>query len=367
MLASAPVIETVAKALRDHRPPHYVLDPVMISKTGFPLLRPGGGRGAQRARSSRWPRSSRRTCTRRARSRGGRCGRLAQAEAAGRLLVEAGARAVLVKGGHLEERPATDVLVTREGVRRLPGRARRRASHSRHRLHLLGGDRHPARARARPRGRDRPREGLRHRGDPRGAADRAGESARRTTSSTCGARASARRWVARLAGAEAPPVKPPLGRLHVITDATLQDRFSHVELARLAAAGGADAVQFREKRPWTTRSPRRDRDAMRRALDGRRVCLVVDDRVDVALAAGRPCGAPRPGRPRRGDGASRAGAGRPDRRHGEQSRGGAPGRGHRRRLPRRRPGLRHAVQGEPGAAARARRLPGHRRGRWRSP
>ena len=40
MLASAAVIETVAKALRDHRPPHYVLDPVMISKTGFPLLRP---------------------------------------------------------------------------------------------------------------------------------------------------------------------------------------------------------------------------------------------------------------------------------------------------------------------------------------
>jgi len=48
-------------------------------------------------------------------------------------------------------------------------------------------------------------------------------------------------------------VKPPIGRLHVITDAVLQDRFSHVELARLAAAGGADTIQFREKRPWTTR------------------------------------------------------------------------------------------------------------------
>ena len=40
MLASAAVIETVAKVLRDRRPPHYVLDPVMVSKTGFPLLRP---------------------------------------------------------------------------------------------------------------------------------------------------------------------------------------------------------------------------------------------------------------------------------------------------------------------------------------
>ena len=49
-------------------------------------------------------------------------------------------------------------------------------------------------------------------------------------------------------------MKPPLGRLHVITDATLQTRFSHVELARLAAAAGADTIQFREKRPLTTRA-----------------------------------------------------------------------------------------------------------------
>ena len=41
-------------------------------------------------------------------------------------------------------------------------------------------------------------------------------------------------------------------RLHVITDESLQPRFSHGELARLALAGGADCVQFREKRPMTT-------------------------------------------------------------------------------------------------------------------
>ena len=45
----------------------------------------------------------------------------AQAEAAGRKLVAAGARAVLVKGGHLEEQRATDILVTRAGVRVFPG------------------------------------------------------------------------------------------------------------------------------------------------------------------------------------------------------------------------------------------------------
>jgi thiamine-phosphate pyrophosphorylase len=81
-------------------------------------------------------------------------------------------------------------------------------------------------------------------------------------------------------------VKPPLGRLHVITDETLQDRFTHVELAALAARGGADAVQFREKRPWTTRALVETAAAMRRVLDGTPVLLVVDDRVDVAVAAG---------------------------------------------------------------------------------
>jgi thiamine-phosphate pyrophosphorylase len=81
-------------------------------------------------------------------------------------------------------------------------------------------------------------------------------------------------------------VKPPLGRLHVITDVTLQTRFSHVELARLAAAGGADTVQFREKRPLTTRILVETAAAMRRALEGTGAELVVDDRADVALAAG---------------------------------------------------------------------------------
>ena len=44
-----------------------------------------------------------------------------------------------------------------------------------------------------------------------------------------------------------------VGRLHVITDEVLQDRFSHVELAASAAAGGADVVQYREKRQVSTK------------------------------------------------------------------------------------------------------------------
>ena len=81
-------------------------------------------------------------------------------------------------------------------------------------------------------------------------------------------------------------MKPHIGRLHVITDVVLQTRYSHVELARLAAAGGADAVQFREKRLLATRALVETAEAMRRTLEGTDASLVVDDRVDVARAAG---------------------------------------------------------------------------------
>lgn len=120
MLASAAVIETVGKVLRDHRPPLYVLDPVMLSKTGFPLLRPDA---VAALGETLLPLATLVTPNvHEAQALTGLPVRtLAEAEAAGRRLVAAGARAVLVKGGHLEERPATDVLVTSEGVRIFSG------------------------------------------------------------------------------------------------------------------------------------------------------------------------------------------------------------------------------------------------------
>ena len=120
MLASAAIIETVAKVLRDYRPPHYVLDPVMISKTGFALLRPEAvsalGETLLPLATLVTPNVHEAEAL-----TGIKVRTLAQAEEAGRRLIAAGVRAVLVKGGHLEERPATDVLVTRDGVRILPG------------------------------------------------------------------------------------------------------------------------------------------------------------------------------------------------------------------------------------------------------
>lgn len=75
-----------------------------------------------------------------------------------------------------------------------------------------------------------------------------------------------------------------IGILHVLTDITLQSRFSHVELTRQAIAGGADTIQFRQK----SGSTREMIDVARRmkSLCGKAgVSFIVNDRLDVALAA----------------------------------------------------------------------------------
>lgn len=74
-----------------------------------------------------------------------------------------------------------------------------------------------------------------------------------------------------------------IGKLHVITDIVCQDRFSHEALARLAVAGGADAIQFRQKAGAT-------RELIQTAIAVKQACgdvpFIVNDRVDVAIAAG---------------------------------------------------------------------------------
>ena len=83
-------------------------------------------------------------------------------------------------------------------------------------------------------------------------------------------------------------MKPSLGRLHVITDEVLQSRHTHAELARLAQEGGADVIQFREKRTLTTRELIASASAVASECGGTGALLVVDDRVDVAAAIGAP-------------------------------------------------------------------------------
>lgn len=75
-----------------------------------------------------------------------------------------------------------------------------------------------------------------------------------------------------------------LGRLHVITDEVLQTRCSHGELAALTTRGGADTVQFREKRPRLTRELIQDATAVAMACVENGSSCIVDDRVDVTAA-----------------------------------------------------------------------------------
>ena len=323
MLSSRPVIETVAVALRDYHPPHYVLDPVMISKTGFPLLRADA---VDALRQALLPLATLVTPNvHEARALTGIAVETpGEAEAAGRRLVEAGAAAVLVKGGHLREGPATDVLVTREGVRVFAGDfIEARHTHGTGCTYSAAIATYLARglglieaiARAKTYITEAIRGGLaighgvgptdhffflRRRDGHRwlrrlrvdvGKAQSDGPNGQ-------GRGRSALTWWGGL-GVERQAALPPslgegwrtasvreVGRLHVITDETLQGRFSHVELARRAAAGGADVVQFREKRAWTTRELVHTARDMVTALAEMPARLVVDDRVDVTLAAG---------------------------------------------------------------------------------
>jgi thiamine-phosphate pyrophosphorylase len=75
-----------------------------------------------------------------------------------------------------------------------------------------------------------------------------------------------------------------IGRLHVITDTELQDRFSHVELARMAIAGGANTIQFRQK-SGPTREMIETAKQMKQLCKNHGVTFIVNDRLDVAIAS----------------------------------------------------------------------------------
>ena len=75
-----------------------------------------------------------------------------------------------------------------------------------------------------------------------------------------------------------------IGKLHILTDTVLQSRFSHMEITRLAIAGGADTIQYRQKSGST-------REMIEIAQDLKQLCseagvtFIVNDRLDVAIAA----------------------------------------------------------------------------------
>jgi thiamine-phosphate pyrophosphorylase len=80
-----------------------------------------------------------------------------------------------------------------------------------------------------------------------------------------------------------PDPRKVLGRLHVITDFHMQQRFSHAELAERAIRGGADSIQFRQKHGGI-RNMLIGADNVQGVCREAGVPLIVDDRIDVALS-----------------------------------------------------------------------------------
>jgi hydroxymethylpyrimidine/phosphomethylpyrimidine kinase len=116
MLGSAELVEGVAEGIRRHGFPNYVLDPVMVATSGDRLL----NRDAERLIRVRLvplaavvtPNLDEATILMEDDVR-----TPAQMEKAGHALVSHGARAALIKGGHLKGNEIVDVLVTKEGAR----------------------------------------------------------------------------------------------------------------------------------------------------------------------------------------------------------------------------------------------------------
>jgi hydroxymethylpyrimidine/phosphomethylpyrimidine kinase len=108
MLSTGPIIEAVAARLRHWRPPHIVLDPVMIAKSGDPLLQPEARAALVRAvlplAEVVTPNLHEAEVL-----AGLPVGSEAEMEEAARRILALGPRHVLVKGGHLKE-SATDIL-----------------------------------------------------------------------------------------------------------------------------------------------------------------------------------------------------------------------------------------------------------------
>lgn len=78
---------------------------------------------------------------------------------------------------------------------------------------------------------------------------------------------------------------PRIGRLHLVTDTTVQSRHTHAELAERAIAGGVDTVQYRSK-STDFRLLLNEAAEVAEVCRGAGVLFVVNDRVDLCIAAG---------------------------------------------------------------------------------
>ena len=120
MLAERTCVEAVAEVFQARPPPHYVLDPVLASSAGQPLLADDAVAVMVRELlplaelvTPNIPEAERLA--------GCRIHTLADVRRAADVILQYGCRAVLVKGGHLASAPATDLLASAEGERVFEG------------------------------------------------------------------------------------------------------------------------------------------------------------------------------------------------------------------------------------------------------
>lgn len=120
MLACRDGVKAVADVLRRRMPAAVVVDPVLAASRGGD---PMDDAGVEALKCELLPLATVLTpnVPEAERLTGLTVRTVHDAGVAGKVLLEAGPRAVLVKGGHLEEAPGTDVLVTAERIHVLPG------------------------------------------------------------------------------------------------------------------------------------------------------------------------------------------------------------------------------------------------------
>ena len=249
LLAQAGAVEVLGAVLERLRGVPVVLDPVLGASTGSGLW-PGGDGVASLRRLL--PRVTLLTpnAPEAAALSGLPVRTAADAEHAARALRAAGAQAVLVKGGHFEGLDrGLDVLLSDRVLQRFPGHPIA-AAHARGTGCTLASALAARLARGEP-----------------------------LVEAVAGARAFVRAALrgGQAVGAGPGPVgaRPRLGRLHAIVDTP--------EVARAATRGGADVVQYREKRALPTRELVAGARAVCEAAEA---VVIVNDRADVAAEAG---------------------------------------------------------------------------------
>jgi hydroxymethylpyrimidine/phosphomethylpyrimidine kinase len=120
MLYSAEIVKTVSDKLRALKVKNLVVDPVMISKSGCELLKPDA---IEQVKRDLFPLATVVTPNiyEAQRLAEMNIASLQEAKEAARRIRTLGCQAVLIKGGHLTEQPATDLLFDGNAFTTLPG------------------------------------------------------------------------------------------------------------------------------------------------------------------------------------------------------------------------------------------------------